>query len=82
MGSNATESRPMEHPLSQRTRFRCPLCGSHTYSAVEIILKNGTRIEADFYHCTECMLHFVHPERFMRTQQVAANEATLQPAPA
>jgi DNA-directed RNA polymerase subunit M/transcription elongation factor TFIIS len=82
MGSNATEGSTMEDPLSQRTRFRCPLCGSHTYSAVQITLKNGTRIEADFYHCTECMLHFVHPERFMRSQQVAANEALLEPAPA
>jgi transcription elongation factor Elf1 len=49
--------------------FRCPLCGSHTYSAVEITLKNGTRLRADFYHCTECSLHFVHPERF--TEAVA-----------
>jgi DNA-directed RNA polymerase subunit RPC12/RpoP len=48
----------------QKAGFRCPLCGSRTYSAVEITLKNGTRLRADFYHCTECSLHFVHPERF------------------
>jgi predicted RNA-binding Zn-ribbon protein involved in translation (DUF1610 family) len=73
----------MEHPLPQRTRFRCPLCGAHTYSAVEITLKNGTRLRADFYHCTECMLHFVHPERYVRAESpAAANDAgpLLQPA--
>ena len=64
----------MEYQTSQRTRFRCPLCRSHTYSAVEIVLKNGSRIEADFYHCTECSLHFVHPERFMRDERAAAND--------
>jgi len=76
------EGRNMERPLQQRTRFRCPLCGSHTYSAVEITLRNGTRILADFYHCTECTLHFVHPERFLRAEPAAANDADspVQPA--
>jgi predicted RNA-binding Zn-ribbon protein involved in translation (DUF1610 family) len=53
----------------QRTHFRCPLCGSHTFAAVEITLRNGTRLKADFYHCTDCSLHFVHPERFMRAEK-------------
>jgi transcription elongation factor Elf1 len=71
----------MERPPQQRSRFRCPLCGSHTYSVVEITLRNGTRIEADFYHCTECTLHFVHPERFMR-EDAAANDAVPPALPA
>jgi len=56
----------MERRSLQRTVFRCPLCGSHTFAAVEITLRSGARFTADFYHCTECSLHFVHPDRFMR----------------
>jgi predicted RNA-binding Zn-ribbon protein involved in translation (DUF1610 family) len=56
----------MEPRSLQRAVFRCPLCGSHTFAAVEITLRNGVRFTADFYHCTECSLHFVHPDRFMR----------------
>jgi hypothetical protein len=55
-------------PSARGRRFRCPLCGGKTYSAVEITLKNGTTVKADFYHCTECTLHFVHPERFIRAE--------------
>jgi predicted RNA-binding Zn-ribbon protein involved in translation (DUF1610 family) len=66
----------------QRTHFRCPLCGSHTFAAVEITLRNGTRLTADFYHCTDCSLHFVHPERFMRYEEASAQsiQAGLKPA--
>jgi predicted RNA-binding Zn-ribbon protein involved in translation (DUF1610 family) len=65
----------------RRTRFRCPLCGSRTFAAVEITLKNGARLTADFYHCTECSLHFVHPERFMRPEEPAERpEPKLAPA--
>ncbi len=67
-----------------RTRFRCPLCGSPTFAAVEITLKSGASVVADFYHCTECTLHFVHPERFMRVEEAAAqpgpDRARLAPA--
>jgi predicted RNA-binding Zn-ribbon protein involved in translation (DUF1610 family) len=55
-----------------RTHFRCPLCGSRTFAAVEITLRSGARFKADFYHCTDCSLHFVHPERFMRAEESAA----------
>jgi transcription elongation factor Elf1 len=71
----------MEKPLQQRSRFRCPLCGSHTYSVVELTLRSGAKIEADFYHCTECTLHFVHPERFLRpVSEAAANDAAAASA--
>jgi len=62
----------------QRAVFRCPLCGSHTFAAVEITLRNGVRFTADFYHCTECSLHFVHPDRFMRAiDDAAAGQAAV-----
>ena len=64
----------------QRKHFRCPLCGSDTFAAVEIVLRNGTRFEADFYHCTDCSLHFVHPERFMHADG-APVRAQRPPAP-
>ncbi len=66
----------------QRSRFRCPLCHSQTYAAVEITLKNGTTLKADFYHCTECSLHFVHPERFSGAFEEASGtkEPPLHPA--
>jgi predicted RNA-binding Zn-ribbon protein involved in translation (DUF1610 family) len=62
-----------------RTHFRCPLCGSHTFAAVEITLRNGARFVADFYHCTECSLHFVHPERFMRLEEAPADSGPVGP---
>lgn len=66
----------------QRTRFRCPLCGSPTFAAVELTLKSGARVVADFYHCTECTLHFVHPERFMRVEEGAADRLPPGAVPA
>ncbi len=66
----------------QRTHFRCPLCGSHTFAAVEITLRNGTRLTADFYHCTDCSLHFVHPERFMRREESPAAKVDVRLKPA
>jgi hypothetical protein len=68
----------MEHVRKlQSPGFRCPLCGSRTYKAVELTLKNGTRIRADFYHCTDCSLHFVHPERFGEAVAETAEPAEL-----
>jgi predicted RNA-binding Zn-ribbon protein involved in translation (DUF1610 family) len=65
----------MERLAAQPTGFLCPLCGAPTHSAAEIGLKNGRRLKADFYHCPECSLHFVHPERFIRSVTPAANES-------
>lgn len=72
----------MEHGRALRSPgFRCPLCGSRTYKAVEMTLKNGARIRADFYRCTGCSLHFVHPERFgeavAETAELSAGSAPL-----
>ncbi|HZR69229.1 MAG TPA: hypothetical protein VFB01_09255 [Burkholderiales bacterium] len=45
---------------------------------MEITLRNGVRFTADFYHCTECSLHFVHPDRFMRAiDDAAAGQAAV-----
>ena len=41
---------------------------------LEITLRSGARFTADFYHCTECSLHFVHPDRFMRAIDKAVPE--------
>ena len=69
---SAWSAKVVESRSLQRAVFRCPLCGSHTFAAVEITLRNGVRFTADFYHCTECSLHFVHPDRFMRAIDDAA----------
>ena len=49
---------------------------------MELTLKSGARVVADFYHCTECMLHFVHPERFMRIEEGAGDRRPARLVPA
>lgn len=64
----------MSNTLAASTSvWRCRICAFDRYHRVNVMRKNGSRYETQFFACSQCSVMFLNPTQFSAFSAAAPN---------